>query len=88
MRRCLSPVCLVVCLALLVTAFALLAIDAPEPNVALHRARAAGDRAAEEVLDRALLRRTWLRRAVIGGAFMAALALAAVAFLATDGARR
>lgn len=88
MQRWLSPVCLVLCLALLVTAFALLAIDAPEPNVALHRARAAGDRGMEQVLDRELTRRIWLRRAVIGAAFAAAVALAAGAFLTSGGAAR
>jgi hypothetical protein len=56
--------------------------------VALHRARAAGDRAVEAVLDRELTRRIWLRRAVIGGAFAAALALAAGAFLTAGGAER
>lgn len=88
MQRYLSPICLVLCLALLVTAFALLAIDAPEPNVALHRARASGDRAMEEVLDRELTRRIWLRRGLIGAAFAAAVALAAGAFLAAGGSGR
>ncbi len=88
MQRYLSPVCLVLCLALLVTGFALLAIEAPEPNVALHRARAAGDRVVEEVLDRELARRIWRRRAVIGAAFAAALALAAGAFFTAGGTPR
>ncbi len=45
MQRFLSPICLILCLAMLVTAFALLATDAPEPNVQLHRARVTGDEA-------------------------------------------
>ena len=42
MQRLLAPTCLVLCLALLVTAFAVLATDAPEPNVQLHGAIASG----------------------------------------------
>ena len=38
MQQLMPPLCLVLSLALLVTGFALLAIDAPEPNVDLHRA--------------------------------------------------
>jgi hypothetical protein len=85
MQRFLSPICLVLCLALLVTAFALLATDAPEPNVALHRARAMGDEAMSEVLERDLLRRIWLRRALIGTLFAGAFALGVGAFLAVRG---
>jgi len=81
MQRFLAPLCLVLCLALLVTAFALLATDAPEPNVALHRARAMGDEAYEEVLQRDLTHRIWLRRGLIGALFVAAGAAAVGAFL-------
>lgn len=75
MHRLLAPVCLILCLALLVTGFALLAIDTPEPNVELHRATALGDDAYREVLERDLTRRIWMRRALIGALFAAALAL-------------
>jgi hypothetical protein len=80
MQRFLSPICLVLCLALLVTAFALLAIDAPEPNVDLHRARVMDDEAYRDVLERDLARRIWSRRALIGTLFAGAAALGVGAF--------
>jgi hypothetical protein len=75
MQQLLPPVCLVLSLALLVTGFALLAIDAPEPNVDLHRARVTRDEAYEEVLERDLTRRIWTRRILIGTLFVAAALL-------------
>jgi hypothetical protein len=88
MQRFLPPICLVLCLALLVTAFALLASDAPEPNVALHRARVMGDEAYRDVLERDLTRRIWLRRAMIGTLFTGAAALGVGAFLAVGSSVR
>jgi hypothetical protein len=75
MQQLMPPVCLVLSLALLVTGFALLAIDAPEPNVDLHRARVAGDEAFQAVLERDLTRRIWTRRILIGTLFLAATML-------------
>jgi hypothetical protein len=88
MQRFLSPLCLFLCLALLVTAFALLATDAPEPNVQLHRATAMGDEAYRQVLEKDLARRIWMRRALIGTLFVAALALGIGAFLSVAGSQR
>ncbi len=88
MQRFLSPICLFLCLALLVTAFALLAIDPPEPNVQLHRARVQGDDAYREVLERDLAKRIWLRRALVGTLFVATLALGIGAFLSVTGSDR
>ena len=85
MDRFLAPLCLVLCLALLVTAFALLSIDSPEPNVQLHRATAAGDDARREVLERDLARRVWLRRALVATLFAAALALGIGAYRSVSG---
>ena len=85
MDRFLAPLCLVLCLALLVTAFALLSIDSPEPNVQLHRATAAGDDARREVLERDLARRVWLRRALVATLFAAALALGVGAYRSVSG---
>jgi ABC-type enterobactin transport system permease subunit len=85
MDRFLAPLCLVLCLALLVTAFALLSIDSPEPNVQLHRATAAGDDARREVLERDLVRRVWLRRALVATLFAAALALGIGAYRSVSG---
>ncbi len=88
MQRFLAPACLVLCLALLVTAFALLATDAPEPNVALHRARVMGDEAMREVLEHELLWRIWLRRALLGALFAGAAGLGVAAFLTVGGSER
>ncbi len=88
MQRFLSPICLVLCLALLVTAFALLATDTPEPNVDLHRARVSGDEAYQAVLERDLTRRIWVRRALIGTLFGGAAALGVGAFLAVGSSVR
>ena len=85
MQRFLSPVCLILCLALLVTAFGLLAVDAPEPNIQLHRARAIGDEPYREVLEKELETRIWIRRGLIGGLFVAALVLGAFAFASVAG---
>ena len=88
MQRFLPPLCLVLCLALLVTAFALLATEGPEPNVALHRCVRDGRRGFREVLERDLTRRIWLRRALIGALFAGAAALGVGAFLTVGGSDR
>ena len=88
MLRFLSPVCLVLSLALLVTAFALLSTDAPEPNIQLHGARVRGDEAQQEVLERDLERRIWVRRGLIGTLFVAAVASGVAGFCAVGGSRR
>jgi len=63
----------------------LLAMDAPEPNIALHRARAARDEAFEEALERELQVQIWMRRGLITALFVSALGLAALAFLNVPG---
>ncbi len=88
MQRFLSPFFLVLCLALLVTAFALLATDAPEPNILLHGARASGDDAYEEVLERDLNRRVWVRRGTIAALFVAAFVSGVSGFRTVGGSRR
>ncbi len=87
MQRIIAPVCLVLCLALLVTGFALLAIDPPQVNMQLHRARLAGGTKYRDILEADLQRRIWMRRALIAGLFVAAAALGAMAFLSNSGAR-
>lgn len=87
MQRLLSPVCLLLCLALLVTAFALLSTDAPEPDMQLHSARVQGDEAFEEVLERKLEQEIWLRRGLIGALFVAAFAAGMAGFCAMSGPR-
>ncbi|MFW6170611.1 MAG: hypothetical protein ACODAD_08985 [Planctomycetota bacterium] len=88
MQNFLSPLCLVLCLALLVTAFAVLATDAPEPSVQLHAARVEGDEAYEEVLEENLQHRIWLRRGLIAVLFFAAVASGVAGFYTIGGSRR
>jgi hypothetical protein len=85
MQRLFTPLCLVLSLALLVTAFGLLAMDAPEPNVALHKARVDGDQAMEDLLEQDLTFRIWMRRGLIAALFVSALGIAAFAFLNVPG---
>ena len=87
MQRFLSPVFLVLCLALLVTAFAILATDPPQPNVQLHAARTRGDDAYEEVLERDLQRRVWLRRGLVTALFLSALASGIAGFYVIGGSQ-
>jgi hypothetical protein len=85
MKRLIPPLCLVLCRGLLITAFSLLSMDAPEPDVRLHRARVSGNEAYRQALEEDLQSRIWLRRGLIGALFVAALALAACAFMTVPG---
>ena len=85
MQRCISPICLVLCLAMLVTAFALLSTGAPEPSIDLHRARVMDDEAFTEVLEKDLTKQIWLRRGLITSLFVLAFALGIGAFLSVSG---
>jgi len=87
MQHIITPVCLVLCLALLVTGFALLAIDAPQVDMRLHRARLSGDTTYRDMLEADLEKRIWMRRALIGGLFLAAVALGVAAFYGSSGTR-
>lgn len=87
MQHFITPVCLVLCLALLITGFALLAIDAPQVDMRLHRARLSGDTTYRDLLEEDLKKRIWMRRALIGGLFLAAAALGAAAFFGPSGSR-
>ena len=85
MNGLIAPVCLVLCLALLVTGFALLAIDPPQPSMALHQARINGDDATRKLLEADLKRQIWLRRALIAALFGAAVFLGVSGFWAVRG---
>ncbi len=85
MDRFVSPICLVLCLAMLVTAFGLMAVGLPEPDMRLHRARVQGNEAYQDVLERDLRNRIWMRRALIGGLFVAAVSLGIAGFRTVAG---
>lgn len=83
MTRFLSPLCLLLALAMLIAGFALWSVESPEAGVELHRARVVGDDPYTDVLEAKLQRRRTARKALLfclfGGS--AAMTLAAFATL-------
>lgn len=57
MKRLISPLCLLLALAMLIMAITLLAVGAPEASVELHAARAQGDETFLDVWEADLVRR-------------------------------
>ena len=85
MKRLVTPLCLVMCLALLITAFAMLSMEGPQASIDLHRARVDGDERYRDVLEDDLQYRIWLRRGLIAALFLAAGALGVSAFFTVAG---
>ena len=85
MKRLVAPFCLVMCLALLITAFAMLSMESPQASIALHRARVTGDEQYRDALEADLEYRIWLRRGLIVALFVAAGALGVSAFFTVAG---
>lgn len=87
--RKLSPLCLVLALLTLIAGFTVVAVPEPEVDMELHRARARGDEAYEQVLEERLERRRWKRRLLMGGLFVTSglLAVAAYTTLGSDRSR-
>ncbi|HUG71077.1 MAG TPA: hypothetical protein VMM76_25230 [Pirellulaceae bacterium] len=83
MTRFLSPLCLLLALAMLIAGFALWSVERPEEGVELHRARVVGDEEYTDALERKLQQRRTARTALLfclfGGS--AAMTLAAFATL-------
>ncbi len=83
MDRLLSPLCLLLALAMLIAGFALWSVDPPEAGMELHRARVVGDddmaAAQESKLEQRQTSRTILLYCMFGGS--AAMTLAAFATL-------
>lgn len=82
MKNIVPPLCLVLCLLLLIAAFAVLAIESPQPGIELHRARVEDDEQYRDVLQRELDRRRLRRKLLIGSLFGLAVIAAAGAFSA------
>jgi len=87
MQSLLSPLCLLLAIAMAIGGFALWAVEPPEASVELHRARAAGDDDYGDLLEDALAKRQRARSLLLGGLFGGSLVLAAAAF-GTMGWRR
>ena len=82
MKQIVPPLCLVLSLLLFVAAFAVLAIESPQPGIELHRARVENDEQYGDLLERQLERRRLQRKVLIGSLFGLAVVLAAAAFSA------
>lgn len=83
MARFLSPLCLLLALAMVIAGFALWSVDAPEAGIELHRARVVGDDDSTEAMEAKLAKRQTARKTLLvclfGGS--AAMTLAAFATL-------
>jgi len=78
MNQIVPPLCLVLSLLLFVGAFAVLAIESPQPGIELHRARVENDEQYRDLLEQQLQRRRLQRKVLIGSLFgMAVIAAAA-----------
>jgi len=77
-----SPACLLLALALLIAGFAVWAVDAPEPNAALHQAQADGDDRYRDALQSQLRARQLRRKVLLACLFGGSALLATTAFLA------
>ena len=82
MNAIVPPLCLVLSLLLFIAAFAVLAIEQPQPGVELHRARVENDEQYRDLLQQQLERRRLQRKVVIGSLFGMAVIAAATAFVA------
>ena len=69
MRNLLPPLCLLIALAMVITAFAVGAVEPPAASVELHRARAAGDEDVRDVLEGKLKRQKFARQVLLGCLF-------------------
>ena len=82
MSRVVPPLCLVLALFLLISGFAVLATDRPQPSVELHRATAAADEQQREVLEEQLQNQRFRRTVAIFSIFGLAIVMGATAFVA------
>ena len=82
MRRLVSPLCLVMALALAIAAFALWAVEPPQPGVEMHRAGAIGDDQYREALEDRLERRQLKRKVLLVCLAVGSGVLIVAAFLA------
>jgi hypothetical protein len=81
MKAIVPPLCLLLALAMFFAAFAVAAVDAPEANVELHRARVALDDESAELMEGQLARRQFARKIMLGSLIIGGVALIATAFV-------
>ena len=80
MTRFLSPLCLVLAIAMLIAGFALWAVEPPAAGMALHRARVVGDDDYADVLETKLQQRRTARKALLFCLFGGSAAMTLAAF--------
>jgi len=80
MRNLLPPLCLLIALAMVITAFAVWAVEPPAVSVELHRARAAGDEDTRDVLEAKLKRQKFARQVLLGCLFTGSCVMTFAAF--------
>ena len=81
MRHVLPPFCLILALAMLVAGFAIWAVEPPQANVELHRARVSGDEDYRDLLEAQLARRQLARKVLVGCLFGSSALMVVVAFM-------
>lgn len=81
MRNLLPPLCLLIALAMVITAFAVWAVEPPSAGVELHRARAAGDEDTRDVMEAGLKRRKLARNVLLGCLFTGSGVMTLAAFV-------
>jgi len=81
MNRLIPPLCLILALAMAITAFALLAVGPPEPSVDLHRVTAEGDEASRDALQADLRRARFERKLLLGCLFAGGVVMIVMAFM-------
>ena len=82
MRQVVPPLCLVLSLLLFIAAFAVTAIESPQPGIELHRARVSSDEQYRDLLEQKLDRRRMQRKILIGSLFATAVIAAATGYVA------
>jgi len=81
MSKIVPPVCLVLSMLLFIAAFAILAIESPQPGINLHRARVENDEQYRDLLEHQLEQRRLQRKILIGSLFGMAVIVGATAFV-------
>jgi hypothetical protein len=81
MHRFLPPLCLLLALVLLITGFAMLAVEPPQASVELHAARVSGDDQYRDLLESQLTKRRFARKVLLACVFAGSGLMVVLAFL-------
>ncbi len=81
MQQLISPLCLLLALAMLIAGFAIWAVEPPEASMELHRARVTGDEEYSEVLEVQLEEQRWSRKVLLFSLFGGSAVMVVMAFV-------